>query len=327
MPHEYEDNEDREPPYNAAVASEQGISGAGGYSVPVAADYTLRGYKSTAVMLNGHGGAVTVEVGWRHSEDVAGSVMLETKTQPSADASTLLFVNQGDILDHVTITGGGNIDYAVVESNQLPLPPSVTGAVYPSHQNISLPGWFEFGFGGPGASSLVVDALSFHNYVLRLDNQNHYMSFYFLAGPRYARHEIVFTGSRGPNFGIQRYLIASILPDVQADQGYNVSTSLMQNPHVGVPAPVFVDIGASVDRYNAALVRNVTWGINFRVDGAQDAALSAFGLDSDFFTSGDGGPGLYMMKVLMDTKNGASAGYRAEWSEIGVHRIGDSGYM
>src|SRR5204863_9904439 len=89
-----------------------------------ASGWSLRGYKSTAVMLDGHGSAVSVEVGWTHSEDAAGIVMIETKAQPTSDPSTLFFVNQGDTLDHVTLTGGGNVDYSVVESNQLPLAPS-----------------------------------------------------------------------------------------------------------------------------------------------------------------------------------------------------------
>ena len=128
MPHEYTDNEDRPPPFNEAAASESGVNGGGGYAVPVPVDYTLRGYQSLAVMLDGHGGPVTVEVGWRHSDDVAGIVMLDTKVQASSDPSALFFVNHGDILDHVTLTGGGNIDYSVVESNQLPLPHSAAGA-------------------------------------------------------------------------------------------------------------------------------------------------------------------------------------------------------
>lgn len=122
MPHEYEDNEDREPPYNANVAFEQGVDASGGYTVPVPADYTLRGYKSTAVRIDGHGSIITVEVGWTHSGDGASIVTIEEKVQLTSDPSVLLFVNQGDVLDHVTLTGGGNVDYSVVESNQLPLP-------------------------------------------------------------------------------------------------------------------------------------------------------------------------------------------------------------
>ena len=101
----------------------------------------------------------------------------------------------------------------------------------------------------------------------------------------------------------------------------------MQNAITGTPAPTFVALAATVDNYRAATVRNHTWGINFRIEGAPGAPFTTSGLDADFFPSIDGGPGLYMMKVLMSSKNGSSSGYRAAFQEIGVHRIGDSGFM
>lgn len=326
MPHgDYRDFEDRGTPFNTNLASEQGVNGGGGYSVPLAAAQTVGGYKSTAVTVDGNGTDVSVEVGWTMTDDVAGIVAKETKSGGGSIPTTLLFVNQGDVLDHVTLTGGANIDYSVTESNQLPLARSAT-TVYPSHQHISLPAQFEFGYGGGVGHALVVDALCFHNFYYETTAQDSFIAFYFLMGPRYARHEVIFTGLKGPNLGIQRYLLASILPDVQASEGYDNPLELMQNPSTGTPAPTFVDIGANVDRYQAAIGRNITWGINFRVEGADGAELTTVALDSDNFHGVDGGPGLYMLKILMDTKNGLSAGYRARWNAIDVHRIGDSGF-
>jgi hypothetical protein len=120
--HEYTDNEDRPPPFNETIVTQTGVNDSSPVNLAIPADYTLRGYQSVAVRADGHGTAVTVEVGWRHSGDGASIITVETKTQSSTNPETLLFVNQGDILDHVTLTGGGNTDVSVVESNNLPLP-------------------------------------------------------------------------------------------------------------------------------------------------------------------------------------------------------------
>jgi hypothetical protein len=366
MPHEYTDDEDREPPYNAALASEQGVNASGGYSVPLSGDDSLRGYKSTAVMLDGGGTAVTVEVGWRHSEDVAGIVMVETKTQPSADPSTLFFVNQGDILDHVTLSGGGSVDYSVVESNQLPLPASAADAqaAYASKYRAEL---WSAAFNSvreagnfsairdidrnPDGIALINKGTSASGWLLNFNTGAYsdgadvgpYVDGSELVvamptlGPRGSVWGIDMVASVGPDHGILDFYWASLLDDVA-----DAVTSFTGNHGAGLlesaysldnPALNFVKV-SSVDCY-AVGYHKAAWGGafvsigQFRMYGDVGDRLSSFSAPSNgdpVHTSADGGPGVWALKVKVNGKRAASTATRVGICSLSVTRQSWDGF-
>lgn len=345
MPHEYRDDEDRPPPYNSALASEEGVNASGGYNVPVSADQPLAGYKSTAVMLNGNGTAVTVEVGWAHSDDVAGTVMLETKTQDSADPSTLLFVNQGDRLDHVTLTGGANVDYSVVESNQLPLPRS-------SDESNQWPFEYEcidLGSLGDGTGTIAPTVEYWKNSGWKsVIDATYYRGFYFDSG-NVAGKQIVFVlrlGGKGSMWCVQPVVAIGPAegklriefgqsshgedapgagdPD---DAGIIYDTNALPHPADLVANPVvWKKCLPNEWDLNAAVLRKIDASLGtlsqFRIMGDAGAVLSAdaaatFGRG---YTARDfnGGPGIWYMRL--SNLLGASGQNRVRISSLRVVR-------
>jgi len=123
-PVDWPDEQARPVPFNNVLVSQAGVNTGGGYTAPGLSGLTVAAYKTTAVTVNGHGTAVSAEVGWQMDGAAAATVAVETNSGGGTTPTTLLFINQGHKLDHVKLTGGGNVDYSVVESNQLPLPPS-----------------------------------------------------------------------------------------------------------------------------------------------------------------------------------------------------------
>jgi hypothetical protein len=326
VPHDYRDFEDRPPPFNANLASEQGVDGTAGYSVPLAADQTVRGYKSTAVTVDGNGTAVSVEVGWKVEGDAAGIVTKETKSGGGTIPTTLLFVNQGQILDHVTLTGGANIDYSVTESNQLPLADAAIEAdPWPMHQPINLGMVWELGQSS-GGSSVVVDAATWTNSYFQLNGNGKLFSFAFKMGPKYARHEAVFTVHKSPDSGIVEYWIASLRPDLQSDLGATNPVALIQDRTTGTPAVNWLGPVLSIDRYKATVERNVVHGLNWRVSGDVGDDATAVGVDADGHPTINGGPGIYVIQVRVNGKSGLSSGYKAKFSQISVDRIDNIGF-
>jgi hypothetical protein len=82
-------------------------------------------------------------------------------------------------------------------------------------------------------------------------------------------------------------------------------------------------LGGVFDCYSAAFTRNVVtlFGFSqatpgassgFRITGEPGSPMTAGGTDPDLslFTTGDGGPGVYAMKIVMGDKRAASTGYR-----------------
>jgi hypothetical protein len=92
----------------------------------------VAGYRSTAVHVDNSaaGAAATVTVTW-YMHDAPSVSTHQAKTVAAGEATTLFFVNQGDTLDSVTVTGGGGgTTHTVSESNQLPLPTSAAAGAY-----------------------------------------------------------------------------------------------------------------------------------------------------------------------------------------------------
>lgn len=122
MPQDFRDFEHRGPPFNNVLGAGANIDMTGGYTDDNNGNgWHVGGYRSTAVRVAPGAASVQVSCFWTQAAGGAFETY-ETKDTVGIAPTVLLFVNQGHHLERVEFFGGGgSTDYAIVESNQLPL--------------------------------------------------------------------------------------------------------------------------------------------------------------------------------------------------------------
>lgn len=298
---------------------------------------TLAAYRS--VRVNVHTGTFPVEVTcfWTMEGSASGLLMDETKTYDAASYHSELFRSQGHVLDSVSfasVGGASTIDYDIAGSNLDPLPAETPAAVdefgYPTLYTIPLFSW-------PGGedvfhfSAVVIDAACVNNARRTADGtQSAYFVTHLRLGPKGSIWSLSARHTEGPDHGTLAIQWGTPTEDAPASDGFVDPTGLMQGSDGdGLTYIPFPDaaLNGSFPGYAAAGAKDVltTSRSEFRIMGESGAVLSAFSAPTDpnatWFRDADGGPGLWNLKLILDTKDAASTSYKYGLSELRVQRI------
>jgi hypothetical protein len=323
MPQDYLDNQERPDAFAEVLRTENNVNASGaGYSVP-GGPWVTGPYRSVAVNVKPPTGTASVTVTWSLSDAAGDSQASETQQTRSAGGDTLWFRALGDTLVSVLIVAVADTDYLIASSDLDPL--DEPDIAWPVKQYIDLGAMLELGNTSAG-TTMVIDAACWTNHRIKTTGQGGFVTFYFLAGPQWARHEFIYTHTHGPDHGIMHFYLARMAVDVDPSEGYANPLELIPNPNTSAPLPTWVPMNLNHGNYNAVLLRNQVGGDYFRVAGPKGAPLTVINNDADGFVQGNGGPGLYAMQIRMDTKAGASSGYASSYSAITVSRIDDAGF-
>jgi hypothetical protein len=123
VPLEHRDYEGRELPFGKVLLTEQNVDASAGYNAP-GLPTPLEAYRAVMVVCTPSGADTLVTVRWRTHGAAGASEVTESQTAIGGQGNRLLFDAKGTTLQRVTFNGDPSVDYAIVETNQRPLPTS-----------------------------------------------------------------------------------------------------------------------------------------------------------------------------------------------------------
>jgi hypothetical protein len=179
-------------------------------------------------------------------------------------------------------------------------------------------------FDGLNFGPATVDARVRRNaYLGNVGNDGDYFSHLVTLGPKGSIWAMSASFAIAPDAGKLDFSLASVASPNPNRAGVDDAGTLTDNA-------LSYHLLTSADAYNAAFLDAELGGTSpFRITGDDGAPFTAFLGANDPYTGFrqiDGGAGVYAVRVKVNGKNVASAGFRARMTGLAFYRLDDNGF-
>lgn len=155
---------------------------------------------------------------------------------------------------------------------------------------------------------------------------NDYLGYQFTLGPQGSIWALRWAFAVAPNAGKFRFQLASVAEPDPSRSGVSDEGTLLRSDDLS-----FVAWGGTTDGYAAAFADSQSNSqLVIRVMGADHATLTNVNAGVDPWTGfgeGDGGSGVYRVRLRVFDKNAASTGYKVYLTALAMVRLDDNGFM
>jgi hypothetical protein len=211
--------------------------------------------------------------------------------------------------------------------------PSTSVASFAPQQVADMTSYDRAGSDWVGFNAPTIDAACLGNgYVGSSGAQGDFLDMRFALGPYGALWQFDLLLLKGPNYGELFGYLGT--PPEDPPASVDPEPTNLLSAIDGSDGNFNYVLAFKVSCWAAALTRNVQVSIgaaytghnpygadNFRIRGAEGAVLTNFTLDpTGNYVNGDGGPGIYALKLVAGDKVGISTGYKLGIQAVAAHR-------